>query len=115
MDDDSARELWRRVDDAILRDLEQLSKHALEPNRLGAPSEEDNTLTLEKMERINRCRLRYLRGLPMSGEDLYVLKATPREVLGLYWQEGMREPTVEGPLRPPPRPGGIINWGTSVS
>lgn len=37
-------------------------------------------------------RGRYLAGYPMAADDLHVLKATPREVLGVLWREGMREP-----------------------
>ena len=97
-----AAEFWaKRIDATILRELERHTPQ---------PSEEELTLTPGKLERINRCRLRYLGGYPMSGEDLYVLKTTPRDVLGVLWNEGMREPTVEGPLRPPPHYGSIVNF-----
>jgi len=101
VDDEHAKFFAQKVDAMILQEIE---RHAPKP------SEEDLTLTPDKVDRINRCRLRYVAGYPMSGEDLYVLKATPREVLGVLWQEGMREPMVEGPIAPPPRYGGILNF-----
>lgn len=63
-----------------------------------------DTLTIEKMERIHRCRLRYLAGLPVPASDLHALGLSPdvngaREVLGVYL--GARgEPCVEGSILP---------------
>ena len=45
---------------------------------------DDNTLTMDKLERIIRVRKRYLAGLPVPRSDLDVLKARAEDVIGLY-------------------------------
>lgn len=104
-DEDVASYLGGRIDDLVMREL---TCHA-------PKSSDDDTLTMDKMKRIHRCRVRYFAGYGMPGEDLYVLKATPREVLGVLWQDGMREPTVEGPIAPPLSRGGILNLDYNVT
>ena len=100
MDEKHAKFWADRIDAALMREM---TRHAPKPS-------DDDTLTPDKLDRINRCRVRYFAGYSMSGEDLYVLKTTARDVLGVLWRDGMREPTVDGPLRPPPRYGSILNF-----
>lgn len=61
-------------------------------------------LTVEKMERINRIRLRYLAGYPVPASDLHELGVTvdvagAKEVLSIYY-DPTREPRVEGSWGP---------------
>lgn len=65
---------------------------------------DDGILTVAKMERINRVRLRYLNGLPVPASDLFELNvsvdaAGAAYVLGIYY-DPKREPVVEGSWGP---------------